>query len=133
MQDTREQGLDVPVPRIIEQFVGVPKIVFQDRIWQRTFEQFAGSPALEEPVFKVFTEDRVEQRLVEQTTEVLQISSKDQILQRTRDQILDVPAPLMMEELGDVPKMVSQNRTHRRTAEQIAVVPVFHIFSQDRV
>ena len=65
----REQFLDVPVPRLIEHLVDVPKIVVQDRIQQLTFQQFADIPALQEvevPVFKVFTQDRVQQRFVEQ-------------------------------------------------------------------
>ena len=90
----------------------VPKIVFQDRIRQRTFEQFADSPALwvvEEQVFKVFSQDRVQQHCVEQMPEVPEISSKDQIQTRTTDQILDDPVPQMMEQLGEVPKMVSES------------------------
>ena len=66
-------------------------------------------------------------------TEVSKVLSKNQTLQRTRDQILDVPVPQMMEQLGEVPEMVSQGRIQRRTAEQIVDMPVFKIFSRDRV
>ena len=40
------------------------------------------------------------------------------------DQSLDVPVPQMIEQWEEVPKMVSQNRIQRRTAEQIVEVPV---------
>ena len=80
LQSTREQFLDVPVPRLIEQFVDVPKIVFQDRIRQRTFEQFADIP-----VFKVVSQDRVQHSFVEQNIE------------SAVDQILDVPVPQVID------------------------------------
>ena len=79
LQSIREQFLDVPVPRVIKQFVDVPKIVFQDRMWQRTFEQLADIPvlqAVEEPVLEVFSQDRVQQHCGEQETEVPKISCK---------------------------------------------------------
>ena len=37
-----------------------------------------------------------------------------QILQSTREQVLDVPVPRMMEQLGKVPKMVKTGRADRR-------------------
>ena len=40
--------------------------------------------------------------------------------------------PQMREQLWEVPKMVSQDRIQRRTAEQIVDVPIFKVFSQDR-
>ena len=47
------------------------------------------------------------------------ISSKDQILQRTEDQIMME----MVEKLEEVPKMMSHNEIQRRTAEQIVDLP----------
>ena len=55
LQSTREPFLDVPVPRLIEHLVDVPTIVCQDRIRQRTFEQFSDIS-----VFKVFLQDTVQ-------------------------------------------------------------------------
>ena len=69
--------------------------------------------------------------------EVTKISSKDQTLQRTGDQILEGFAqdrlqqrlfeqnivPEMIEQLEEVPKMISQNGIKRRTAEQIVDFP----------
>ena len=54
-QSTRDQILDVPMPLLEEQLVELPKIVFQDRIGQRTFEQFSDIlKVVEELVFKDF-------------------------------------------------------------------------------
>ena len=55
LQRIRGQFLRVPLK--IEQFVDVPKMVCQDRIWQRTFKHFVDTTALQvvvEPVFKDF-------------------------------------------------------------------------------
>ena len=95
---------DMPVPQVIKEILVVVEVspqehVLQDRIRQRTFEQFADTPAwqvVEEPVFKV------QKRLVEQMIEVQKISSKDQTLQRTKDQMLDFPMPRKMEQLEEV-------------------------------
>ena len=70
VQSGREQILDVLVPQRQEQLVGVPKIVFQDRVWQRTIEQFADSPdVVDELVFKDFHQDGVQQSFVKQNIE----------------------------------------------------------------
>ena len=65
-----QDALDVPMPLRKEQLVEVPTFVFQGRIQQRTFEQFADNPEVEELVFKVVSQDRVQQRVVEQNIEV---------------------------------------------------------------
>ena len=44
-----------------------------------------------------------------------------------REQFLAVPMPLMTEQLGEVPKVVSQNRIQRRTAKQIVKVVEEHV------
>ena len=76
------------------------------------FEQFADIPeVVEEPVIEVFFQERAQQLLDEQMTDVPETSSQAQNLQRTRDQILDVPMLLMMEQLGEMPKMVSQTES----------------------
>ena len=70
-QSTGEQILDLPMPLLQEHLVEVPKILFQDRIRQRTFEQFADTPFLqvvEELVFKVFSKDRDHAEIYEQAT-----------------------------------------------------------------
>ena len=59
---------------MIEQLMNVPKIVLQDRVQRRIAEQIVDFPALqgvEEPVFRAFSQDRVQQRGVEQ--EVLEM------------------------------------------------------------
>ena len=72
-------------------FVGVPWVVFQDRNRQRTFGQFADFPVVvEEPVLKALSQDKVQLRLVEQMIDVPKISSKDQILQGTRNRVLKI-------------------------------------------
>ena len=55
--------------------------------------------------------------------EVTKSSSQDRLLQSTRNQILEVPVPQMMEYLVDVPKIVSQDRIRQRTFEQLADIP----------
>ena len=71
--------LAVPVPRMIEQFVEVPKTVSQDRIQQRTLEQISDTPVpqvAEElvEVFTVFSQDRVQQRFAKLIFQTLAIS-----------------------------------------------------------
>ena len=74
--------------------------------------------------------------------EVLKIPSRDRILQRAADQILDVPVLEKVKQLVEVPKTVSHDGIQQQTAEQIVDVPVPHVeelmevskdFAQDRV
>ena len=70
VQSGRGQSLDVLVPQRQEELVGVPKIVFHDRIRQLTFEQFADSPiVVQELVFKHFPKDGVQQSFFKQNIE----------------------------------------------------------------
>ena len=87
---------------------------FQDRIRQRTFEQFVDSPlqVAEKLVSNVFSQDRVQQRFVEQSVE------------SPVEQNLDAPVPLMLEQLGEVPKVVAQNKI------QIVDVPVRKVLEE---
>ena len=48
------------------------------------------------------------------------VSSRDQILQCTVEQVLDVPVPEMVE----VPKTISQDKIQQRIVEQIIDVPI---------
>ena len=74
--------------------------------------------------------------------EVLKIPSRDRILQRAADQILDVLVLEKVKQLVEVPKTVSHDVIQQQTAEQIVDVPVPHVeelmevskdFAQDRV
>ena len=47
----------------------------------------------------------------------------DRILQRTVEQILAVPASMLVEPLAEVQKFVSQDRIQQRTLEQISDAP----------
>ena len=70
VQSGKVQILDVLVPQRQEQLVGVPKIVFQDRVWQRTVELFVDIPnVVQELVFKDFPKDGVQQSFVKQNIE----------------------------------------------------------------
>ena len=70
-------------------------------------------------------------------------SSRDQSLQSTVEQSLDVPVPEMVRQLVEAPKTVPQDKIQQRTVEQIVDVPfpqaveklaeVFRVFSQDRI
>ena len=84
-------------------------------------------------ISRFFPHDRVQQCLVEHFIEVPKILNKDQTLQRTRDQFLDVPVLQTMEDLGEGAVLASQDRIQRRTAVQIADMHIFKVFSQDRV
>ena len=77
-------------------------------------------------VVKTVLQGRIGERTCEQggVIKVSKISSQDR---------LDVPVPPMMEQLREVPEMVSQDRIQRRTAEQIVDVPVSKVFSEFRV
>ena len=56
-----EQHLDVPVPRMTQQFVDVPKIVFQDRIQRRT----ARADRRHASRSRFLSQDRVDQRFID--------------------------------------------------------------------
>ena len=71
-------------------------------------------------MFKVFSQDRVQQHRGEQETEVPKISSKT----KSCSQILDVPVPHVPEQLEEVPNMVSPDRIQAWTAEQIVDMSV---------
>ena len=77
-----------------------------DALAPRTGEQ------VEETVCEVFTQDRVQHRLVKQTIEVHNVSSKDQKLQSTG-----------LELQVDVPKIVFQDRIQRRPSRSLTFQP----------
>ena len=78
-----------------------------------------------------------------QVTGVPKTPSRDEILQDTVEQILDVLMPEMVKQLMEVPKTVSQDRIQQQTLEQIVDTPIPQVveelaeastvFSQDRV
>ena len=113
VQSGREQILDDLVPQRQEQLVGVPKIVFQDRVWQRTVELFVDSPdVVDELVFKDFHQDGVQQSLAKQNVEKSQCS---------RNVTQMIRAAWRSAEDG------VSNRIHRGTAEQIVDTLAFEV------
>ena len=62
------------------------------------------------------------------------VVTKQVLANKTRAaNVLDDLVPQMMEQLGEGPEMVSRFRIQRRTAEEIVDMPIFKVFSQDRV
>ena len=113
----------------------------RERIREWTVEE-----TVEMPVPKIqerIGETEYMQKVVEQVTEVPRTSSRDQTLQCTEEQILDVLVPETAKQLMEVPETVSQDRIKQRTVEQIVDAPVpqaveeltdvFRVFSQDRI
>ena len=112
--------VDVLVPLIMEEIVEVLETVFQEQISERICKQ-----------------------IVEQAAEVPKTSSRDRTLQRTVEQILNVPLPEVVTQLVEVPETISPDRIQQRTVEQIVDAPVpqaveelaevSRVFSQDRI
>ena len=79
LQRAVEQILDVPLLEMVTQLVEVPETI--DRIQQRTVEQIVDAPvpqAVEElaEVSRVFSQDRIQQRAMEQTTPAISLAGK---------------------------------------------------------
>ena len=104
------QIVDVAVREIPERIVDVVKVGLRERVQQHT-GQILDTPVLQER----FREDYGTGGQYFFTTswehiiEVPQISSQDRILQRSVEQVLDVPVPPMMEEVVEVSKIVYQD------------------------
>ena len=98
-------------PRDVERIVDVVKAGLQGRVQQHT-GQILDMPVLQER----FREDYGTggqyflTTIWEHIVEVPKSSSQDRILQRTVEQVLDVPVQPMIEEVVEVPKIVYQNR-----------------------
>ena len=89
-----EQSFDIPVPEMVEQ--KLPETVSDDRIQQWTAEHIAVIPVPQDVkelmvVFRVFSQDRIQQRTVEQT----------------------IPATSLAEMIVEVPVIQTQGRTQQ--------------------
>ena len=110
------------LPQVVKENLEVIKItsqehVFQDRIRQRTFKQFAGIPASQvaEELSARFSPSQ--QRVVER--EVPEVVSHDRIQRRTAEQIIDIPGLQVVEETNfDV---FSHDRVQQRFVERNTV------------
>ena len=113
LQCTEEQILDVLVPETAKQLMEVPE--------QRTVEQIVDAPvpqAVEElaDVFKVFSQDRIQQRAVEQTIEIPAVSLDEKIIKvpvaRTPEKAQQVAHTLVQHDVNTVeverPKLVKE-------------------------
>ena len=102
-EDCRTEGNDVLEATVLVQCPfsvfaagGICWVVFQDRIKKN--EKIRYKKSLQgEPVFKIFSLDKDQQRF-------------EQNIESPVGQILYVPVPQVTEWLGEVPKMVSQNK-----------------------
>ena len=117
-----------------------------ERCARERIREWTVQETVEMPVSKIqewIGETEYMQKVVEQVTEVPRTSSRDQTLQCTEEQILDVLVPETAKQLMELPETVSQDRIQQRTVEQIVDAPVsqaveelaevFRVFSQDRI
>ena len=111
LQRTTGQVPEVLVPHVIDQLVDVPKIVFQDGTGQW---QPAGIPfqqVVEESDFKAFSPGQGSTafcyaghcvpQMTGQLEEGPKMVSQNRIEQRTAEQIVDMPAPVLQEQITE--------------------------------
>ena len=152
----REQIVDVHVPRAVVQVTEVAKTkeisVLAETIEEKMVRVETLAVEVEKMNSELFEATKMKDDLEADTAKHSslpesavsrssldgEVSSRDQILQCTVEQVLDVPVPEMVE----VPKTMSQDKIQQRIVEQIVDVPVPHVgelmevskdFAQDRV
>ena len=157
-QRTAEQVMDIPVPQVVEEIIEVYEVFDRDgngfisaadlrhvmtNLGEKLTDEFLSLLARkmkdmdteEELVeaFKVFFQDRVQQRIVEQIAETPAVSLTEEIAKRNQELIIEkpeVPVPHVMEQTTEVVKLIPQERGQNRTMEQITDVPVSQIQEQ---
>ena len=152
----REQIVDVHVPRAVEQVAEVAKTkeisVLAETIEEKMVRVETLAVEVEKMNSELFEATKMKDDLEADTAKHSsllesavsrssldgEVSSRDQILQCTVEQVLDVPVPEMVE----VPKTMFQDKIQQRIVEQIGDVSVPHVeelmevskdFAQDRV
>ena len=128
---TTEQVMDIPVPQV-DGFISAADLRHvMTNLSEKLTDEFLSLMArkmkdtdTEEQLveaFKVFFQDRVQQRIVEQITENLAVSLGEE---NTIQETIDIPVPHAMEKTIEVVKLIPQERIQNRTVEQIIHVPV---------
>ena len=126
-----EQLMDIPVPQVVG-FISVADLRHaMTNLGEKLTDEFLSMMARKMKdtdtekqlveAFKVFFQDRVQQRIVEQITENLAVSLDEE---NTIEEIIDIPVPHVMEKTTEVVKLIPQERIQNRTMEQIIHVPV---------
>ena len=143
-QRTAEQVMNTPVPQIVEEIIEVFEVFDRDgngfisaadlrhvmkNLGEKLTDEFLSLMAkktkdtdTEEELietFKVFVQDRVQQRMVEQTTETPATS--------LAEETIDIPVAHVMEGTIEGVKLIPQEQVQNHTVEQIIDVP-FHRF-----
>ena len=135
----REQIVDVLVPRAVEQVTEVAEIREISVLAETIEEKMVRVETLAVEVEKMRSELFETERAVMANGGIL---SRDRILQRSADQILDVPVLEKVKQLVEVPETVSRDGVQQRTVEQIVDAPVpqveelaevSKVFSQDGI
>ena len=98
--------MDIPVPEVTEEIIEMFNVLSQDRVQQRIVEQINETPA-------VSLAEEVTERTIQPVQETLEMP-KVQFLDRVGGRIIEeiaVPIPRMMEETIQVEKPMSQRFT----------------------
>ena len=74
--------------------------------------------------FKVFFQDRVQQRIVEQITETSAVSLAEEIMERTIEEAINIPLPHVVEKTIEGVKLIPQERVQNCTVEKTINMPV---------
>ena len=147
-QRTAEQVMDTPVPQVTEEIIKVFEVFDRDgncfisaadlrhvmtNLGEKLTDEFLSlmarklkDPDTEEELveaFKVFFQDRVQQRIVEQITETPAVSLEE-IMERTIEETINIPIPHVMEKTIEGVQLIPQERIQNCTVEQIIDMPV---------
>ena len=148
-QRTAEQVMDIPVPQVVEEIIKVFEVFDRDgngfisaadlrhvmtNFGEKLTDEFLSLMARnmkdtdteEELVeaFKVFFQDRVQQRIVEQITEIPTVSLAEEIMERTIEETINISIPHVMEKTIEGVKLIPQERVQNCTVEQFIDMPV---------
>ena len=173
-QRTAEQVMDIPVPRIVEEIIESFEVFDRDgngfisaaelrhvmtNLGEKLTDEFLSLMASKMDTdtedelveaFKVFFQDRVQQRIVEQITETPAVSLAEETAEapktQTQEKIIcclkenqsefseerqgctveetDSPVPHVMEKTSEAVKLIPQERVQKCAVEQIVDVPV---------
>ena len=135
---TAEQVMNIPVPQVNRDgngFISAADLRHvMTKLGEKLTDEFLSlmtrkmkdSDTEEEPVevFDVFTQDRVQQRMVEQITETPTVSLDEE---RIIEETIDIPVPHMMEKPIEVVKLFPQEQVQDRTVERIVKMPVVQV------
>ena len=146
-QRTAEKVVDIPVPRFVEEIIEIFKVFDRDgngfinaadlrhmmtNLGEKLTDEFLSlmdrkmKETEEELVeaFNVFSQDRVQQRNVEQITQTPAVSLAEKIMERSIEETINIPIPHVMEKTIEGVKLMPQERVQNCTVEQFIDMPV---------